>query len=80
MYKKLNIFTFKEKCLWPNCYKFLKQIYRCLQFNDRGDVLYGGGTNYFGVFSVEPTKIYDTVTTKWGNLNEFVVKDNKIVS
>ncbi|VVC45263.1 Katanin p80 subunit, C-terminal,WD40-repeat-containing domain,Katanin p80 subunit B1,WD40/YVTN repeat- [Cinara cedri] len=57
-----------------------KSTIRCLQFNDRGDVLFGGGTNYFGVFSVEPTKIYDSVTTKWGNLNEFVVKDNKIIS
>lgn len=55
-------------------------IFRCLQFSDKGDVLYGGGTDFLGVYGVEPTTVYDFVTVKWGNVNELVVKDNRIVS
>ncbi|XP_025415743.1 katanin p80 WD40 repeat-containing subunit B1 isoform X2 [Sipha flava] len=52
---------------------------RCLQFSDKGDVLYGGGTDYLGVYGVEPTRVCDSVVVKWGNVNELVVKDNRIV-
>ncbi|XP_008187002.1 katanin p80 WD40 repeat-containing subunit B1 isoform X1 [Acyrthosiphon pisum] len=56
-----------------------KSIIRCLQFNDKGDVLYGGGDDYLGVYGVEPTRVCDSVVVKWGNMNELVVKDNRIV-
>lgn len=55
-------------------------FFRCLQFNDKGDVLYGGGDDYLGVYGVEPTRVCDSVVVKWGNMNELVVKDNRIVS
>lgn len=55
-------------------------IFRCLQFSDKGDILYGSGNDFLGVYGVEPTRVCDSVDIKWGNLNEFVVKDNRIVS
>lgn len=54
-------------------------FFRCLQFSDKGDVLYGGGNDFLGVYGVEPTRVCDTVTLNWGNLSELVVKDNRIV-
>lgn len=53
---------------------------RCLQFNDKGNILYGSAVDFLGVYGIEPTTVYDTLTLKWGNMNEFVVKGDKIVS
>lgn len=42
--------------------------------------MYGSAVDFLGVFGIEPTRIYDTLNVKWGNMNEFVVKGDKIVS
>lgn len=55
-------------------------MFRCLQFSDDGHFLYGGSKNFLGVYSVEPTKVCDSIYIQWNDVNDFVIKGNKIVS
>ncbi|XP_050430947.1 katanin p80 WD40 repeat-containing subunit B1 [Adelges cooleyi] len=76
--KKINILDL-ERFSVVSQIETEKSTIRCLQFSAKGDVVYGGGTNYLGVYGWEPTRTCDSLTLDWGSVNELAVTDNQIV-